>query len=138
MKHTLNHTTLWAKGWYKTQPKAKDFWKDLVKTLNADGWCVADDRGSVVKNILRQIDEDPKWWNRGYGVLGFYNFYIEFKDIQPFFKGEDELDLETFIIYYFQRLLINKHRDCFDDEVEPSEGVLPFSDSYKEQMGNKN
>lgn len=127
MEHILNHTALWAKGWYKTEPKIEDLWKDLVKTLNADGWCVANNRRSVVTNIFAQLDEDPKWWGRGYGEIGFERFYEEFKDTKRIFEmNGEEMDLEIFAIFYFRKLLICKYKYCFDDKVEPNAEVLPL------------
>lgn len=54
-KLKLSHTILYSKGWYA---KSKETWKDLVKTLVADGLITLSNEGEVAAYMLNYISSN--------------------------------------------------------------------------------
>jgi len=72
-KFTLQHVVLYAKNWYK---RSNDFWKDINKCLEADGyssdWFRPNDCARV---ILNQFERLPKKGN-----FSLYDFLMEIEE----------------------------------------------------------
>lgn len=142
-KFTLNHTVLYAKGWYKRT----DFWSDIRAVLSADGYSAEYFTENDCANvILRQLERLPlKYYNTVsavvYGIqdcnVWKHGYFTKTNDFHR--KSNEEYNLNKAIIKYCLSNFFGLEKSEWICKP-PSKKVLPFDDriTIKDVISNFN
>lgn len=132
---TLQHTVLYAKGWYKRN----DFWEDIKKCLTADGYSGdimdASDCANVIFNQFQKLEHRGGYhdtWNILSGITdseiwkyGFHtktNFGGRIKDAELLPEYSYYMAIVHYCLSYFVQIDRNEFNVC-----EPDAKVLPLT-----------
>lgn len=122
-KLKLSHTILYSKGWYV---KNKELWKDLVKTLAADGLITLSNEREVAAYMLNYISSNQEVIKKEINCLSIAFMFEEVSKRQLLYNCSQD----TAIIYVCLGLLSQLSKNMFE-VVEANKKVLPLK-SYEQ------
>lgn len=117
-KLRLSHTILYSKGWYV---KNKEQWKDLVKTLAADGLITLSNEHEVAAYMLNYISNHYEVIKKEINCLSIVYMFDEVAKRQSWYQCNQD----AAIIYVCLSLLSQLSKDMFEI-IEADEKVLPI------------
>lgn len=117
-KLRLSHTILYSKGWYV---KNKEQWKDLVKTLAADGLITLSNEHEVAAYMLNYISSHQEVIKKEINCLSIVYMFEEVGKRQLWYNCSQD----TAIIYVCLSLLSQLSKNMFEI-VEADKKVLPL------------
>lgn len=117
-KLRLSHTILYSKGWYV---KNKEQWKDLVKTLAADGLITLSNEHEVAAYMLNYISSHYEVIKKEINCLSIVYMFDEVAKRQSWYQCSQD----AAIIYVCLSLLSQLSKDMFEI-IEADEKVLPI------------
>lgn len=118
-KLRLSHTILYSKGWYV---KNKEQWKDLVKTLAADGLITLSNEHEVAAYMLIYISSHYEVIKKEINCLSIVYMFDEVAKRQSWYQCSQD----TAIIYVCLSLLSQLSKDMFE-VIEADKKVLPLT-----------
>lgn len=117
----LSHTILYAKGWYA---RSEEQWKDLVKTIDKDGYFISESEREVAAFLLNYISGRYDFIKKYYNCLSIAHFFEEVAKRNSW----DSCGEETAIIKVCLHIFGVLPKEAFK-VIEADENVLPLSEN---------
>lgn len=117
----LSHTILYAKGWYA---RSEEQWKDLVKTIDKDGYFISESEREVAAFLLNYISGRYDFIKKYYNCLSIVHFFEEVAKR----KGWCSCGEETAIIKVCLHIFGVLPKEAFK-MIEADENVLALSEN---------
>lgn len=136
----FNNTIAFCKGWYEPRGDADTMWMDMSHCIQVDGWEFCTNKKSVAAWCKARMCDILQEFPSTAHALSFYRFYSEmqknrdlWKMSQKYHKERPEIDDNDLIIWTFRDFIrFETTKKMYTEGVQPSEEVLPLSETSKE------